>query len=953
MGDRGEGCRKAVACPTSEGSWGNTLSSRPVGRALLRLGALTTAAVLAFGGIATTALAQETDPSAPASTSSAPQPETSTPPPSSSEPAPPPSSEAQPTEPPKTTEAPQPTEAPPPKAPEPPAKAEVPAETGNVSAVVFADRNRNGALDAGEAMKDAMVSISMREPAREYRKFTDESGRVTFTGVPTGTYRLYYELPGGWTVHLPSGGAHVTVEANKTAELTVPAQRPYQELLTATASFDQASYAYPATARITVTLTNIGDHTISGIQAACDRLGGGYHLGDGPEWAVLRDEGVTLAAGEQRTIVINEVVPAAARDWGEAVLLCTIAPNAADNFGPRVHERVKVTGGKGQKTLYLVDDKNRNRQFDDGEAISGTTVTLRDPVSGTEVVSVVSGADGKVAFTDVPVGSYKAVSSGAWSFTVDGAPIDVYVWEPGATTTYYMYPSPTSKASLRTTLEFDRPHYFSYETMLMKFTITNVGGQAAEGVRLNWGLIGNPRLDETDYGPIGPSTKGIRLEPGETRTVVAVSPINEWQPEPQTLKLEYYLEYQGRQATKDDWFSASTVITFVKGDVRGVLYGDKNHNGRQDAGEALAGAEVTIGRAVPRYSAKRTTDAEGRFLFEAAPAGRWYLNYKIDGWTVPDDESVRRVLVTPSGVDLTVRADRAISAVLAPKMAFDKASYQPGESARITVTLANTGDRPVTGVTAACTVYDQSYLQVGPEWGDLDPKAGGVTVAAGETRTFTVVEEVPQGALPLGEVQALCRFGPGADRNYDLPEARAWASVPGAFGSVNNRFYHDKNKNYRLDDGEGIPNVEVVLRTWFGNAEVARAVSDEDGYLRMSRVPAGPYKASIEGPWKYDHAPHGEIKVVGGRETSWVIALLPDERKEPWPPTPGEPGLPGQPHDPGAPGGAAPQPPAKVVLAKTGASVLGIGLVGALLVAFGAGARIASRNREARHGDRG
>src|SRR5688572_31767467 len=93
LGDRGEGCRKAVACPTSEGSWGTTLSSRPVGRALLRLGALTTAAVLAFGGIATTALAQETDPPAPASTSSAPPTETSTPPPSSSEPAPPSSSE--------------------------------------------------------------------------------------------------------------------------------------------------------------------------------------------------------------------------------------------------------------------------------------------------------------------------------------------------------------------------------------------------------------------------------------------------------------------------------------------------------------------------------------------------------------------------------------------------------------------------------------------------------------------------------------------------------------------------------------------------------------------------------------------------------------------------------------------------------------------------------------------
>ena len=81
-------------------------------------------------------------------------------------------------------------------------------------------------------------------------------------------------------------------------------------------------------------------------------------------------------------------MPAAARDWGEAVLLCTFAPNAGDNFGPRVHERVKVTGGKGKKTMYLVDDKNKNRQVDDGEAISGTKVTLRDPVSGAELCRI-------------------------------------------------------------------------------------------------------------------------------------------------------------------------------------------------------------------------------------------------------------------------------------------------------------------------------------------------------------------------------------------------------------------------------------------------------------------------------------------------------------------------------------------------------------------------------------
>lgn len=279
-------------------------------------------------------------------------------------------------------------------------------------------------------------------------------------------------------------------------------------------------------------------------------------------------------------------------------------------------------------------------------------------------------------------------------------------------------------------------------------------------------------------------------------------------------------------------------------------------------------------------------------------------------------------------------------------MTFDRSSYQPGESARLTVTLANTGDRPVSGVTAACTSYDESYLDVGPEWGDL--AAGGVTVAAGETRTFTVVEQVPQEARKFGELQAFCRFGPDAARRYDLPTARVWASVPGASGAVNVRLYHDQNENYRFDDGEGVHNAKFVLRTWFSNEVVAEAVPDENGTARMPDMPAGPYKASIEGRWKYVYADHGDIKVVGDRVLSRDILLVPDETKDPWPPTPSRPVLP---HNPPGPGGAAPQPSpqpsAQVVLAKTGASVFGIGLAGALLVAFGIGARTASRNREA------
>ena len=109
---------------------GDSLSERSVSRALLRIGALTTAALLAFGGTSAAAFAQD-DP-----TSTTPTPtETSTPAPPTSEPtpepAPPSSTEPAPTsEPaPPSSEAPKPTQEPAPTSeePKPPAEATVEA----------------------------------------------------------------------------------------------------------------------------------------------------------------------------------------------------------------------------------------------------------------------------------------------------------------------------------------------------------------------------------------------------------------------------------------------------------------------------------------------------------------------------------------------------------------------------------------------------------------------------------------------------------------------------------------------------------------------------------------------------------------------------------------------------------------------------------------------------------
>ncbi|MFS8096203.1 hypothetical protein LFM09_03600 [Lentzea alba] len=429
--------------------------------------------------------------------------------------------------------------------------------------------------------------------------------------------------------------------------------------------------------------------------------------------------------------------------------------------------------------------------------------------------------------------------------------------------------------SLRTTLEFDKSHYALHDTMRMKFTIRNVGGQAANRV-----LLAYPpypvTYDRWDWAPLTAFTgAGVRVEPGETRVVEISGGVADRVEQDATgLTFSGYLAYEGRQNNNDDSFSASATITPTRGDISGVVYTDHNRNGRQDAGEAAAGTEVRVWGA-RRQFATRITDADGRFLFEDAPGGRWTVSYSVPGgWVVPFDQSVRSVLVTPDGVDLSVRAARPVSETLKAGLKFDKDTYQPGEQARITVTLANNDDRPIRGVQAACRVFGKDHVDVGPEWGKLAPP-NGVNLWTGAVATYTVVEQVPQEAVTSGELVADCRFGPHAQHSDGLAEATARASVPGGFGQVNGALYHDANRNYKIDAGEGIANTRLVLRDFYTGADVAETVTDANGTVQMPRMPAGRYLASVDGPWRYASPVEREIAVTADRETWRVISLLP------------------------------------------------------------------------------
>src|SRR5690349_19296268 len=109
-----------------------------------------------------------------------------------------------------------------------------PQQTG-VTGVLYADKNRNGQQDPGEAISGGEITVAERKAT------SDADGKFTFADLAPGTYRPSYRLADGWVVHRTEGDV-ITVVANQTAQVVARAERPYSEQLKATATLDRTGY---------------------------------------------------------------------------------------------------------------------------------------------------------------------------------------------------------------------------------------------------------------------------------------------------------------------------------------------------------------------------------------------------------------------------------------------------------------------------------------------------------------------------------------------------------------------------------------------------------------------------------------------------------------------------------------------------------------------------------------
>ncbi|MFJ5987606.1 SdrD B-like domain-containing protein [Lentzea sp. NPDC092896] len=864
------------------------MSDRSASRAVLKIGVLTTVVALAFSS---TAFAQ----SEPASTPPAP---TGTSAPSSSEPPPPP----------PLAQAPQ---------------------RDSVSGVLYADKNGNGVQDPGEAVSGGFVELLGPGEIAKRTTAIDADGKFVFRDLAPGTYAPTYLLDDGWVVHhVDPGGDLIDVRANETTLITARAERPYSEQIQVSATFDRDNYRLPATARITLNFHNVGNRKIYGIKPQCESRSRPEALGRGKGWDALLANGLTLDAGQRFTMTIDEEIPEAASLLGAVGLVCRFAPNAGWNTdGPMISVQARASGGAGAYVMVFGEDRNADSRIEGDEAVEGLQVSLLDGRTGKFATESVSGADGRIEFAGLPIGEYRAVIHGPWTFADAGQEQVVITGKGGGGVRFLKSAIP---AELRVEVKLDKPRYESHETVHLELTITNIGGQTAEQVWVEW--LDGLSLPAEQWGEFRPYFAGGRIPAGESRTLSAsgrISVIADGE-----LAVVGAVAHLGMRNLSG--FRATAEVVQTKGDLGGVVYTDKNGNGRIDEGEAAPDAVVSLSGGAPHDSREVVTDSEGRFSAKGIPSGDYIISFRLaGGWIVHAESQDPNVRVEPGKpLDLTVRAERPYTELFTATAELDKTSYVLGETAKITIRFASTTGREIRGIKAMCNFNGDVHHFGGnfdnlmpPGWGDLREDSPGVTLAAGGTKTVVVEEAVPAGAAIWQMAALACRFGPDPTENNDVPFAFDWAAVQSGTGSLKGRLAHDRNNNRVVDPGEAVTGARVLLMTdqEYG-FQLAEAVSDADGVMRFDELPPGVFWASVDGPWRFE-GDEGQTDIRGGELTQRDFFVVPAPQATP---------PPAQQHSNGGTKGA---------LAKTGASVLGLGLLAALLVAFGIGARVAGRRR--------
>ncbi|WP_372671259.1 hypothetical protein [Amycolatopsis kentuckyensis] len=500
--------------------------------------------------------------------------------------------------------------------------------------------------------------------------------------------------------------------------------------------------------------------------------------------------------------------------------------------------------------------------------------------------------------------------------------------------------APVQRAEVEISVALDKTTYQTDEDVHFTFKVTNTGSTTAKGLWVSQHIIEPTDLVvpyDPGWGPLKTSDPGLDLEPGKSFELHGTGKVREVD---QTTTVLRGVVFDATHFGVGE-FSAEAKVVPAPGHAEGFVYGDKNGNGKREAGEELAGAKLTLRYVNGSATHTATSGPDGKIVFDVPGAEYFIGGEVVDGWLIPF-----RVVRIGADTHLEVRGAPPLNGALKASMAFAKDSYQVGEPAHVTVTLSNSGPIPLTGITAACNRIGDSYMLSGrgKGWGDL--AGDGVTIAPGATRTFDVTEAVPAAAFNRGIVVAACDFGYDEVDIENHAQARAQAAVPGAKAIV------EGNVGVYDDQGQvkqGLAGVKVVLVSDQHCPVTGERTTDAKGHFEFRDVAPGPdYQLFFVPPkgWKIQYNPV-TIDVWGPPENHRVWRIDAEQGAAPAPAVPTNPAdctAPTPTSTTGAAGGSGGGESGSG-LASTGVDALGLGALALLALALGGGLVLGARRR--------
>ncbi|CRK62226.1 Protein of unknown function DUF11 [Alloactinosynnema sp. L-07] len=293
---------------------------------------------------------------------------------------------------------------------------------------------------------------------------------------------------------------------------------------------------------------------------------------------------------------------------------------------------------------------------------------------------------------------------------------------------------------------FDKESYTIGDSYDFTVKIRNLGDTPAENIV---GLVRGQLMNRTFPGDLSSEGPGATLAPGETRELKFEEG---WILNPSTDTLVVNVIVGAKPVTLADGHQFSVPVKVVTHPLDGLVYADRNGNKKPDAGEGLPGLPVEV-FTIYNYKViqRAVTDDTGRFHLKALPSMRHQVmvaaqtpGVVFGSDYVAVDQTTVEVLgaVTPSRVSATV--------------GFSERHYEVGDSAKVSIQIANLGDATVHGLKPKCE-SSAGHLTISDEaWGEWDPKGGGVSLDQGITKSFSVTGTVPAGAADLGNVSFTC-----------------------------------------------------------------------------------------------------------------------------------------------------------------------------------------------------